>query len=106
MSCPVFSSGRLPTVIPAGAVAASSAVLPDLEQPPLQFFFLAWMLLIAGVTSFLWYLTFRRDRRRMVPVETLAPPRVVLLSDRCPFCGHPVQPGISICPYCREHIWV
>lgn len=94
----------LPAVIPA--MAASPAILPDLEQPQVQFLLLGWVLLIAGAVGLLWFLTFQKDRRRLVPVETLAPPRVVFRSERCPFCGHPVQSGINTCPYCRERMWV
>ena len=104
---PVLLSGLLlAAIIPAGVLAASPTILPDFEQPPVQFFLLAWVLLIAAVACLLWYITFRGDRRRLVPVEALAPPRFVFRSDHCPFCGHLVQPGITICPYCRERIWV
>jgi len=102
---PVFSALLL-AVIPAKALAATPAVLPDLEQPPVQFFLIAWVFLIAGAAGLLWYLTFQQDRRRLVPVEALAPPRVLFRSERCPFCSHPVQAGISICPYCRERMLV
>lgn len=102
---PVLLSGLLAAVIPTGALTTSPAVLPNLEQLPVQFFLIAWVLLIAGAAGLLGYITFERDRRRLVPVEALAPPRVVFRSDHCPFCGHPVQPGISICPYCRERMW-
>jgi hypothetical protein len=105
MHRPVLSA-LLAAVIPSGALAATPAVLPDLEQPPVQFLLIAWVLLIVGAACLLWYLTFRQNRRRLVPVEALAPPRVVFRSERCPFCGHPVQSGISICPFCRERMWV
>lgn len=105
MPRPALLSGLLAAVIPARVLAAAPAVLPDLEQPPVQYFLIVWVLLIAAAAGLLWYITFERDRRRLVPVEALAPPRVVLRSDRCPFCGHPVKSGIAICPYCRERMW-
>ncbi|WP_440949285.1 hypothetical protein [Methanosphaerula subterraneus] len=102
---PVLLSGLLAAATPARALAATPAVLPDFEQPPVQYFLVVWVVLIVAAAGLLWYITFERDRRRLVPVEALAPPRVVLRSDCCPFCGHPVQPEISICPFCRERMW-
>lgn len=103
---PALLSGLFVSVIPSRVLAATPAVLPDFEQLPVQFFLVAWVLLIVGAAGLLWYLTFQQDRRRLVPVEALAPPRVVFRSDRCPFCGHSVQPGINICPFCRERMGI
>lgn len=102
---PVLLSGLLTAAIPSRVPAATPAVLPDFEQLPVQYFLVVWVVLIVAAAGLLWYITFERDQRRLVPVEALAPPRVVFRSDRCPFCGHPVQREISICPFCRERMW-